>query len=90
MVEMTGVEPVSESNLPRLSTGVAFPFKFPQRSAERQAQRFGSLCVMTGKKASPDSRSPLSDALFRAAVLPERTATYLIRLRTPSHSYRWC
>ena len=74
MVEMTGVEPVSEGNLPRFSTSVAYDLKFPRRGAQRQASHFGSLSVMTGVKAFPGSRSPLIDALIRAAVLPVRTA----------------
>ena len=43
LVEMAGVEPASEDQLPRLSTSVADLLKFPQCSAERQALHLGSL-----------------------------------------------
>ena len=43
LVEMAGVEPASEDQLPRLSTSVAGLLKFPQCSAERQALHLGSL-----------------------------------------------
>lgn len=43
LVEMAGVEPASEDQLPRLSTSVAALLKFPQRGAERQAPRLDSL-----------------------------------------------
>lgn len=74
MVEMTRVELVSENHLPKLSTSVAVDFTFPPRSAQRQALRLSSLLVMTGVKAFSGSRSPLIDALIRAAVYPVRTA----------------
>lgn len=51
MVEMAGVEPASEDQLPRLSTSVAGLLKFPQHSAERQALCLGSLSCMAGVKA---------------------------------------
>ena len=74
MVEMTGIEPVSENSLLKFSTSIADDLKFPWHSAQGQAQRLSSLSVMTGVKAFSDSRSPLSHALIRAAVLPVRTA----------------
>lgn len=51
LVEMAGVEPASESQLPRLSTSVSGLLKFPPCSAERQALHFGSLLCMAGVKA---------------------------------------
>ena len=42
MVEMRGVEPLSESHLPALSTSVAGILHLPQDSAYRQALAFGS------------------------------------------------
>ena len=51
VVEMAGVEPASESQLPRLSTSVSGLLKFPPCSAERQALHFGSLLCMAGVKA---------------------------------------
>ena len=42
MVEMRGVEPLSESHLPTLSTSVAGILNLPQHSAYRQALCFGS------------------------------------------------
>ena len=41
-MEMRGVEPLSESHLPTLSTSVAGILNLPQHSAYRQALRFGS------------------------------------------------
>lgn len=43
VVEMAGVEPASESQLPGLSTSVAGRLEFPPCSADRQALHFGSL-----------------------------------------------
>ena len=43
LVEMAGVEPASEDQLPGLSTSVAGLLRFPQCSAERQALHLGSL-----------------------------------------------
>ena len=86
MVEMTGVEPVSENNLLGLSTNIADVLKFLRHSAQRQAQCLSSFLVMTEVKAFFSSRSPLSHALCQAAVLLVRTATYLVRLRTPFHN----
>ena len=42
LVEMRGVEPLSESHLPALSTSVAGILHLPQDSAYRQALAFGS------------------------------------------------
>ena len=42
LVEMRGVEPLSESHLPTLSTSVAGILNLPQHSAYRQALHFGS------------------------------------------------
>ena len=42
VVEMRGVEPLSESHLPALSTSVAGILHLPQDSAYRQALAFGS------------------------------------------------
>ena len=49
----------------------------PPRSAHRQAMRFGIPLIVTGVRASPDSRSPLVDARARAAVLPGQTAALI-------------
>ena len=74
LVEMAGIEPASENRLLRLSTSVAGVLAFPCGSAQRQAQPFSSLFVMTRVKAFPCSRSPLIDAFLRAVVLPGKTA----------------
>ena len=42
VVEMTGVEPVSENCLPRVSTSVVAVLNLPYRSAQRQALRLCS------------------------------------------------
>ena len=62
LVEMTGIEPVSEKRLQRLSSSVVIVLKFPQLIAQRQAINLGILKVMTRYKALPCSRSPLIDA----------------------------
>lgn len=74
LVEMRGIEPLSENHLPWLSTSVAAELIFPLHSARQQALRIGSLKFMTGYKALSGSRAPLIDALIRTAVLPARTA----------------
>ncbi|GEM_PF-3675554 len=43
LVEMRGIEPLSENRLPRLSTSVAGVFKFPPQNAHGQAFCIGSL-----------------------------------------------
>jgi len=74
LVEMAGVEPASEDQLPRLSTSVAGLLAFPPCSAERQALHFGSLSCMAELKAWLCARAPLIDALIPPAVLRVRTA----------------
>ena len=59
----------------------------PPRSAHRQAMRFGIPLIVTGVRASPDSRSPLVDARARAAVLPGQTAA-LIRQQQQQYCCR--
>ena len=83
VVEMRRVELLSENHLPRLSTSVVFVCRFPPCNAQRQALHFGIPYFMTRPREPPGSRSPLSDAFIRAAVLPVKTAAYLIRQLPP-------
>jgi len=55
-------------------SGCIRSFAFPRRSADRQAIRLGIHLVHQRCGGSSRWRSPLVDALIRAAVLPVRTA----------------
>ena len=77
LVEVRGVEPLSEKCLPRLSPSAVSVLSFPCRSAHRQAQRFGSSLLMTRLRALPRSPLPLIDAPYAAEVL--RTGTSCLR-----------
>ena len=74
LVEMAGVEPASENSFQGLSTSVADHLGFPSEHVGRQTCSYGSLCCMTETETLFRSRSPLIDALIRAAVLSVRTA----------------
>ena len=43
LVEMRGIEPLSEKYLPRLSTSVVVVLKFPYRSTRQRVIRLGSF-----------------------------------------------
>ena len=68
------IEPCDESHLIRLSPSAAVRFRFPSRTAEWQAVRYGSHYAVTGRVAPLRSRSPLIDASVPAAVLRGNTA----------------
>ena len=74
LVEARGVEPLSENHLQQLSSSAVSLLGFPSHSAGRQAQCYGSLCVMTSGETPQCSRAPLIDAFIRGAVVPAKTA----------------
>ena len=45
MVEIRGIEPLSENHSTGLSTSVVYLLKFPPRDADKQAARFGSFII---------------------------------------------
>ena len=73
LVEARGIEPLSENHLIQLSPSAADLLRFPSRSAERQAMRYGSHYAVTVGVATLRSRSPLIDAPLPVAVLRGRT-----------------
>ena len=72
MVEAKGIEPLSETLFPQLSTSVVYPLKFPDKTADKQADESGSpntflRCGHTAGTFTAD-RCP-----EKAAVLSHRT-----------------
>ena len=59
LVEMTGVEPMSESIFTPASTSVDCDLRFPSRIARNQAIRCGSFCYLTVPETKGGSCSPL-------------------------------
>ena len=53
LVEMMGVEPMSENLFPKLSTSVVYLLKFPWRSADKQAFLLGSPLNRDKVQGSP-------------------------------------
>ncbi len=51
MVEPRGVEPLSENPFMQPSTCVVYLLQFPHRSADKQADRFGSFIIHFRGKA---------------------------------------
>ncbi len=75
MVEARGVEPLSEKLSSQLSTSVAFYLILSFPDAKKHASDRDSLVLHDGLRGMLRARSPLHDALIRAAALPVRTAT---------------
>ena len=53
LVEMMGVEPMSENLFPKLSTSVVYLLNFPQENADKQALTLGSPLVRDKVQGSP-------------------------------------
>ena len=51
LVEARGVEPLSENLFTQLSTRVVYLFKFPLRTADKQADRISSFMIHLRGKA---------------------------------------
>ena len=77
LVEARGIEPLSENHLIQLSPSAADLLRFPSRSAERQAMRYGSHYAVTVGVATLRSRSPLIDAPLPVAVFRGRTGSLI-------------
>ena len=80
MVEARGFEPLSEKLSYQLSTSVAFYFILSFAGAKKHAPGRDSLVLRDGIRGIDRARSPLNDALIRAAVLPVRTAAAIKQL----------
>lgn len=77
MVEATGVEPVSERALRKLSPGAVCQFSFPHPNGGRQPFGFGSFILHSTGKAYHACVHHKNDARSEAVVLFGRTAAYL-------------
>ena len=53
LVEMMGVEPMSENLFPKLSTSVVYLLKFPWENAGKQALTLGSPLIRDKVQGSP-------------------------------------
>ena len=53
LVEMMGVEPMSENLFPKLSTSVVYLLKFPWENADKQALTLGSPLIRDKVQGSP-------------------------------------
>lgn len=74
LVEMRGIEPLSENQSIQASPSAANLFKFPHPTAGGRADGFGSLSYNSARETIRRNRSPLIDALSTAVVLRGRTA----------------
>jgi|GEM_PF-2664610 len=77
LVEAAGFEPASEKLSFQLSTSVAFYLILSLAGAKKHAPVRDSPVVRDGVRGVLRARSPLNDALIRAAILPVRTAAAL-------------
>ena len=80
VVEMRGVEPLSESSLMRLSPSAVCDLTFPPRPARRQADRFSSFILRTSPQSLGVFVPRAHDAGIRARGRPGPTSR-LIRQR---------
>jgi len=76
MVEVRGVEPLSETVSVRASPGAVHVLTFPPLYAHEQAYSFSSFILSCTAQSFAVSRSPLVDAPSRAVVLPRGTAAF--------------
>ena len=76
MVEVRGVEPLSETVSARASPGAVHVLTFPPLYAHEQAYSFSSFILSCTAQSFAVSRSPLVDAPSRAVVLPRGTAAF--------------
>jgi hypothetical protein len=74
VVEMRGIEPLSENQSTQASPGAVGLLRFPRRIAVRQAMQFGSPQYNHALRGARTDRSPLIDAPSAAVVLRGGTA----------------
>ena len=85
MVEVRGVEPLSESTSSETSPGADDYLNFPMPGASRHARGFGSFIIHGALKALRTHGRRLSTPHTRAAALPGATLTaYAARSSTLS------